>query len=227
MAKRLGAEQHSNNGELSVDCLRGLDNQQAAEKVAEHFSKISQEYSPLDTNKLPAYLPAPELLQVDETEVAERLLKLKSKKSTQPIDLPSKLRKLFPCELATPLTDIFNSCLSKYQYPRPWKHEWVVPVEKKPNPTLLKDLRKISLTSEYSLVFEGILKDWIMEDISPKIDRSKYGNQKGTSTEHLMVNLMDRSLKLLDNNNNCSAVIASLVDWASAFDRQDPTLAQT
>ena len=40
-----------------------------------------------------------------------------------------------------------------------------------------------------------------------------------------MVNLMDRILKLLDNNNNCSAVIASLVDWASAFDRQDPTLA--
>ena len=59
MAKRLGAEQHSNNGELSVDCLRGLDNQQAAEQVAEHFSKISQEYSPLDTNKLPAYLGLP------------------------------------------------------------------------------------------------------------------------------------------------------------------------
>ena len=40
-----------------------------------------------------------------------------------------------------------------------------------------------------------------------------------------MVNLMDQILKLLDQNNNCSAVIASLVDWASAFDRQDPTLA--
>ena len=64
-----------------------------------------------------------------------------------------------------------------------------------------------------------------MEDIAPKIDRSQYGNQKGTSTEHLMVNLMDKILRLLDNNNNHSAVIASLVDWASAFDRQDPTLA--
>ena len=40
-----------------------------------------------------------------------------------------------------------------------------------------------------------------------------------------MVNLMDKILRLLDNNNNHSAVIASLVDWASAFDRQDPTLA--
>ena len=39
-----------------------------------------------------------------------------------------------------------------------------------------------------------------------------------------MVNLMDKLLRLLDNNNNSSAVIASLVDWVSAFDRQDPTL---
>ena len=63
-----------------------------------------------------------------------------------------------------------------------------------------------------------------MQDIAPKVDASQYGNQKGTSTEHLMVNPMDKLLRLLDNNNTCSAVIASLVDWASAFDKQDPTL---
>ena len=200
MAKRLGAEQRHSDGELNVDCLKGLDNQQSAEQVAQHFAQISQEYSPMDTTKLPAYLPAQEILKVDEAHVAERLFKLKIRKSTQPIDIPSKLRKLIPCELATPLTDIYNSCLSKYHYPRPWKHEWVVPCEKKANPSTLKDLRKISLTSEYSLVFEGIIKDWIMEDISPKIDRSQYGNQKGTSTEHMMVKLMDRILQLLDNN---------------------------
>ena len=164
-------------------------------------------------------------MQVEETDVAERLFRLKFRKSTQPIDIPSKLRKQFPCELATPLADIINSSLAQYTYPRPWKHEWVVPAEKTHNPSSLKDLRKISLTSEYSLVFEGILKDWIMEDIYPNIDPSQYGNQKGTGTEHMMIKLMDQILKLLDHNPNCSAVIASMVDWASAFDRQDPTLA--
>ena len=225
MAKRLGAEENNKGSELTVECLKGLDNQQSAEQVAEYFSKVSQEYSPLDTGKLPAYLPAQEILQVDEINVAERLFKLKCRKSTQPIDLPSKLRKEFPCELATPLTDIINCCLAQHHYPSPWKHEWVVPAEKVSNPTTLKDLGKISLTSEYSLIFEGIIKDWIMEDIAPSIDRSQYGNQKGTSTEHMMVNLMDRILKLLDNNSNCSAVIASMLDWSAAFDRQDPTLA--
>ena len=29
----------------------------------------------------------------------------------------------------------------------------------------------------------------------------------------------------MDNNNNKSAFIATLIDWSSAFDRQDPTLA--
>ena len=98
-------------------------------------------------------------------------------------------------------------------------------VKKIRNPALLKDLRKISLTSEFSLVFECFIKDWILKDIEPKIDHSQYGNRKGTSTEHWMVNLMDKLLKLLDNNSSCSAVIAAMVDWASAFERQDPTLA--
>ena len=40
----------------------------------------------------------------------------------------------------------------------------------------------------------------------------------------MMVELTDKALDLLDKNNKCPAVIASLVDWASAFDRQDPQL---
>ena len=31
----------------------GLNNQQCAEKIAEYFAKISQEYQPLDVNSLP------------------------------------------------------------------------------------------------------------------------------------------------------------------------------
>ena len=96
MAKRLGTDQNSKDTRLSVECLKGLGDQDAAEQVAQHFSSISQEYEPLDTTKLPAYLPAQEVLQVDENDVAERILKLKNRKSTQPCDLPSKLRKMFP-----------------------------------------------------------------------------------------------------------------------------------
>ena len=225
MAKRLGTDQNSSDGQLKVECLKGLNDQEAAEKVAQFFSNISNEYSPLDTSKLPAYLPAAQQLKVDKDEVAKRIFSLKNRKSTQPVDLPSKLRKLFASELATPMTDIINSCLEKYHYPRLWKHEWVVPAEKINNPKALKDLRKISLTSEFSLIFEGFLKDWILADISPNIDEAQFGNQPKTSTEHLLVKLMDKILKLIDQHPNRSAVIATMLDWSSAFDRQDPTLA--
>ena len=47
----------------------------------------------------------------------------------------------------------------------------------------------------------------------------------GTGTEHMIVCLLDRTLKLLDQHPDRSAVIASYLDWASAFDRQDPTIA--
>ena len=88
LAKRLGAEPYQNDGELKVECLKGLNDYEVAEEIANHFSKVSQEYLPLDISKLPAYLPAPETLQVNEELVAERLVKLKIRKSTQPIDLP-------------------------------------------------------------------------------------------------------------------------------------------
>ena len=128
-------------------------------------------------------------------------------------------------ELAEPVTNIFNSCLNKSQYPQIWKQEWVTPVPKVMNPKEIKDLRKIACTSDFSKLFEGFLKDWILEDIGEKLDIGQYGGKKGIGTEHMIVCLLDRILKLLDQNPDRSAVVATCLDWAAAFDRQDPTIA--
>ena len=141
------------------------------------------------------------------------------------MDLPNKLRKAFSAELASPVSHIFNSCLNQQIYPTLWKKELVTPVPKILYPKTYKDLRKISSTSDFSKLFEGYLKDWIMMDISHNIDTGQYGGQKGTGTEHLIVCLVDRILRLLDSNTERSAVIAAFIDWQAAFDRQDPTMA--
>ena len=93
------------------------------------------------------------------------------------------------------------------------------------NPKEIKDLRKIACTSDFSKVFEGFLKDWILEDIGEKLDIGQYGGKKGIGTEHMIVCLLDRILKLLDKHPDRSAVVATCLDWAAAFDRQDPTIA--
>ena len=134
----------------------------------------------------------------------------------------SSLRKEFCPEFAAPLTDILNASLNQCEYPSPWKLELVTPVPKVPHPTKLKDLRKICSTSDFSKLFEGIIKQWILEDIQDEIDPSQFGDQKGTGTEHLIVRFTDRILKLLDSSVGKAAVIAASADWAEAFDRQCP-----
>ena len=93
------------------------------------------------------------------------------------------------------------------------------------HPKVISDLRKISGTSDYSKVYEGFLKDWIMEDVCNNIDIGQFGGQTGIGTEHMVVCFLDRVLQLLDRNPDRSAVLATCLDWSQAFDRQDPTLA--
>ena len=221
MAKKIGAANDNNIGEIKVDSLSGLSNKESAQQIAENFASISKEYSPIDSEKLPAYLPAKMPPQVEEFDVYSRLRSIKKSKSTLPIDLSDELRKECAAHLAVPLTMILNNCLKNSTYPK----VWVTPVPKVNHPKEVSDLRKISCTSDFSKTFEGFIKDWILEDISTKLDIGQFDGQKGLGTEHMMVCFVDRILKLLDSNSDKSAVIARSLDWAAAFDRQDPTLA--
>ena len=42
-------------------------------------------------------------------------------------------------------------------YPMLWKQEWVTAAPKVTNLNVIKDLRKISCTSDYSMLYEGFL----------------------------------------------------------------------
>ena len=223
MCKRVGAVENMNQGELFVKSLSGLSDNQCAEAVGQHFAAVSQELSPVDLGQLPAYLPALPPPQVEEWQVHTKLKKLKNTRSTLDIDIENKLRKEVSVELSVPLTDIINTCFSQQLWPQIWKHEMVHPTPKVFPTDEIKLLRKISCTSDYNKLFEGFVKDLIMEDIGHKIDLSQYGGRKGVGTEHMIVALLDRVLALLDANPDKSGVILTGVDWASAFARGDPT----
>ena len=142
---------------------------------------------------------------------------MKKTKSTLPIDIPDQLRKECSPHLAALLSMIINNSLAQSIYPKLWKQEWVI------NPRDISDLRKISSISDYSKVYEGFIKDWIMEDVCKNIDIGQYGGQPVIGTEHMVVCFMERILQLLDSNHDHSAVLATFLDWSQAFDRQDPT----
>ena len=58
MAKRIGATDQMNAGEIVVESLAGMTNSLAAEKIAAHFAQISNQYEPVNHARLPCYLPA-------------------------------------------------------------------------------------------------------------------------------------------------------------------------
>ena len=188
---------------------------------------MSNLYEPVNLEKLPAFLPSLPSPQVDEYDVYLKLKKLNNTKGTLPIDLPNKLRNEIMVELAAPLTNIINTCLTSGSYPALWKREWVTPVPKINDPVQITDVRKIAGTSDFNKVFESIIKDILIEDIYPNFDVKQYGGKKGMGTEHMVVALMDRVQKLLENNNMRSAVLMASADWRQAFDRGDPSKTTT
>ena len=212
MAKKIGAVNQTDSERVNVECLDAIDDQEAVEVVAQHFASVSQEYEHLNVENLPCYLPAQKPPQVDDLAVYNRMKKLKKTKSTLPIDIPCDLTREFAAELTSPVADIINSSLVQHKYPALWKHEWVVPAPKVKNPKVLKDLRKISCTSDFSKLYEGFLKEWILEDIQPHLDPSQYGNEAGTGTDHLLVAFVDKVMKLLDTTESYTAVLTAMID---------------
>ena len=72
MAKCIGAfDQMNGQQDISVEELKGLSNKQSADKVAQQFALIANEYSPLNHEDLPCYLPAMQPPKVDEHAVYE------------------------------------------------------------------------------------------------------------------------------------------------------------
>ena len=63
---------------------------------------------------------------------------------------------------------------------------------------------------------------FVLQDVSHKMSARQYGGKKGVGTEHLLVKLIDRIKKLLDDPNT-PVVILSSYDWKGAFERIDPT----
>ena len=226
IAKRLGNGSKSNEGNIEIECIEHLTPKEQVEEVAKSFAEVSQQYSPINLQEIHTFLPAEKPPQLQVHEVWQRIKSLKKTKSTLEGDLPERLRKEASIFLAEPLTDIYNACLEQGAYPDAWKMETVTPVPKKVTKLkLLKDIRKIACTSDFSKLFEKFLKDWIIEDISQNLSPTQYGGKRGMGTEHVIVNFVDRVLKLLDSNNTTSpAVMVSFADWRGAFDRQDPTI---
>ena len=216
------------NLRVTVEEIADLPDNIQAEKIADQFSKISNEYAPLLTTEInieDTHISKPFKL-IEPYQVYTQILCMKSKASTVVNDIPMKIIKEFGVELSNPLADILNRAIVFGEYPDSWKLEIVTPVPKKFPPASTEELRKISGLKNFSKIAEKFLAEYMMEDMKNRLDPSQYGNQKGVSINHYLIKLVNKILNVLNTNSakHKKAIIMELVDWSQAFDRQCPKL---
>ena len=152
--------------------------------------------------------------------------KIKTNKATVPGDLPARLIKEFAAYLAEPFTDIINCSLKRGEYPQIYKYEKCTPVPKVFPPEKVSQMRNISGLLNFDKILERMISEVMISDMKASSDPSQYGNEKGTSIQHYLIKMIHRILTALDSNSKQEsyAVIASMIDWNSAFPRQCPKL---
>ena len=139
-----------------------LTDQQSADRIADHFTEISGQFSPLDVNRLPlrvqtnlSSLSNPP--SIYEHDVYDRIRRAKKTRGSVPGDLPSELIKEFAPELTRPLTSIITNAVTSAQWPIQWKNEYVTPLGKIIQQETEDDIRPISLTNFFSKILENFV----------------------------------------------------------------------
>ena len=239
--KKMGARpgELEDEGNFHLQSHEGLSALESAEKIADHFSKISSEFSPLNIDALPSRvkdkIQHPEKVSkvpaIEDYEIYQMIRKANKPKSGVPGDLPRRIVTEFTPELCAPIGMIFRSILNSSKigpvdWPDAWKKEYGIPLQKSQDPQNENDLRVISLTSFFSKVLEGFVLKWLMEKVKAQIDPKQFGGLKGNSVCHYLIELINFILYNQDFADPV-AVLMCTIDFSKAFNRIDHNLVIT
>ena len=203
-----------------------LDDEQAAEALADHFSSISQEFQPIDVTQFPPNL-RDELTRgseeknipvLEEYEVFDKITRAKKPHSTVEGDLKRELVKECSVELAAPITLIYNKITESKEFPRSWVKEQQTPIPKVHPPASMDDLRNISCTPFLSKQYESFLSDWLLPIVNPFLDPGQCGGLKNSSISHYLIKLLHYIHFNLAKSVS-HAVLLGCVDMSKAFNR--------
>ena len=225
--KRLSSFDQHKNEPIIVESIKHLSDKEQAEKIADKFSKVSQEFDQLKTDdiKIPEFDKST-VPRISPKDVLKHLRKVKTNRAVPPGDIPPNLIKLFANELAIPLCHIINSSIEDGVWGKIYKIESVTPVPKVYPPQTVNDLRNISGLLTFDKIAEKIIAELIISDMKEKLDPAQFANQKDLSLQHYLIKMINKILSDTDNNsrNEVNAVLATLYDWKEAFPRQCPKL---
>ena len=157
------------------------------------------------------------LSDIDEQTILKTIETLPTKNSSRFDGISSKLFKKLAPTIIKPLTLLLTQVFNTGIFPDKLKVAKVIPVFKKGNPTIINNYRPISLLPVVSKVMEKILANQLSSYFESKklFVNNQYGFRDGHSTEYAALELVDRIITKMDNNE---VPISIFLDLSKAFD---------
>ena len=129
---------------------------ESADRLASHFSAISQEFPPLLVENLPPRVQDiiknrknNDIPFISRQAVEAKIKKAKNTKGGVPSDIPVKLMKEFSPEIAQPVAQIFRKIAKTGQWPKNWKQERGIPIKKLQQPQKQKMMSELFLSPHF------------------------------------------------------------------------------
>ncbi len=216
----VGITKHDNVSILQglANAVTGGDILDLAEKINKFFNSVSSDLSPLPQKNRFTATDTYTKFNISVLDVEHRFSKVKPNKAPGPDGITSWMLRDLATYLAGPVAALFNSSLRDGYVPLKWKSAYITALPKKnPPQSIESDLRPVSLTSLLAKELERFVATWLKEAIDTKIGYLQFGNQRGVSTTHMLVKMLDSWGKALDEPNTAVRIV--LLDFAKAFDR--------
>ncbi|CAH2217434.1 jg14047 [Pararge aegeria aegeria] len=157
------------------------------------------------------------LLPVDQEEIHNIIMSLKSNSAVGWDGIPTKVLKSSSIILTPIINRICNDCLSKGIFPNCLKKALVIPVYKNGDRSSVNNYRPISLLTALSKIFERVLNKRLVNYLETKniLSINQYGFRKNKSTEDAALELTETISRALDKRRKFVGVF---LDLSKAFD---------
>ena len=158
------------------------------------------------------------LREVSHREVLVEINALRSDCSCGPDRIPVKFIKMVAKQLASSLTHILNSCISKQLFPSAWKIARICAIPKVEIITSNDDLRPISILPTLSKVFERLvlrqMSNYVKNTTTGVLHKSVSAYRRGYNTATVMLAMRDDIQRAMKRGE---VTIAFLTNYSKAF----------
>ena len=157
------------------------------------------------------------LTNITINEITIEINNLEQNKSPGHDEFTAKFLKISHDIVAPILSDIFNICIKKGEYPDLLKIAKVLPIYKKGSKSSVSNYRPISVLSCINKIFEKLLAKRIYSFLEKQhiLYKFQYGFRTGHSTNHALIEISDK-IKLAINDNELMCGL--FLDLSKAFD---------